>query len=199
MNTLRASPKVKDIMTREVVTVRPDTPVAEIACLLTTHRIGGVPVVDGAGRVVGIVSESDLFLKEEPLPRTRRTFPALFKVPVLPNRLLQAYAMRRPKCVAADVMTRKVVWVSESDSLGKAVCLIVRHGIKRLPVLTTDPEAGGTLVGMLTRADVIRLLCGQTQRPTCSSSSSSRPRRPGISAPAWASRPCWANCSSACC
>lgn len=161
MNTLIASLQVKDLMTREVVTVRPDTTVAEIARLLTTHRIGGAPVVNRQGRVVGIVTAGDLFVREEPLPHTGHTFPALFKTPVLPEHLLEAYAMRGSKCVAADVMTRRVVWVSESDSVGKAVSLMVRHSIKRLPVLTAAPEAGGTLIGMVTRADVVSLLTGE--------------------------------------
>ncbi|MEW5940148.1 MAG: CBS domain-containing protein [Chloroflexota bacterium] len=163
MNGLTKFPLVGDLMTRDVITARPDTPVLEIARLLAEHRIGGVPVVDKSGRVVGMVTSSDLFLKEKPLPRTCRTFPALFETPILPSCIPEGYAMRGPACVAADVMTRKIVCVTEGDSIGRAIQLMARFGIKRLPVLSAAPEAGGKLAGILTRTDIIKLLAAQAE------------------------------------
>ena len=157
--------RVKDFMTRDVVTVRLDTPVPDIARLLTALRIGGVPVLDETGCVVGIVTEGDLFVREEALPRTQHTFLALFKAPALPELLPEIYVARGSRCSATDVMTRKLIWVKESDSVSKAVRLMARFGIERLPVLTAAPEARGRLIGILTRSDVIRLLAGQTQKP----------------------------------
>lgn len=165
MNAMTTLLRVKDLMTHDMVTVCPDAPIVEIARLLITHRIGGVPVVDENGHVVGMVTTSDLFLKEEPLPRTHHTFPGLFKAPMLPFYLTEGYVMRGPGYVAADIMTCKVVCVTETDSIGKAVQLMARFGIKRLPVLTAAREAEGKLVGILTRSDIIRLLAGQTKEP----------------------------------
>lgn len=56
----------RDIMTREVITVGLDAPVEEVARLLLGHRISGVPVVDATGRVVGVVTEADLIVRERP-------------------------------------------------------------------------------------------------------------------------------------
>lgn len=155
---------VRDLMTRETVTVLPDTPVAEIARLLSERAIGCVPVVEADGRLVGIVTESDLFVKQERLPRTGQTYPALFKEPVTPELLPQVYAEWGARHVAADAMTRQVVWVKDTHSVGRAIQLMVQFGYRRLPVLTADPAAGGKLVGVLARADVVRLLAGKTQR-----------------------------------
>ncbi len=57
--------KVRDLMTGEVVTVRPTTPIKDVARLLIEHRISGMPVVDDGGRIVGVVSEGDLIFKEQ--------------------------------------------------------------------------------------------------------------------------------------
>jgi CBS domain-containing protein len=154
---------VRDLMTREIVTVPPDTPVPEIARLLSERAIGCVPVVEADGRLVGIVTESDLFVKQERLPRTGRTYPALFKEPITPELLPQVYADLGARHVAADAMTRQVVWVKDTHSVGRAVRVMVQFGYKRLPVLTADPAAGGRLVGILARADIVRLLAGKRQ------------------------------------
>jgi CBS domain-containing protein len=58
--------KIEDVMTRKVITVRPDTPIHEAARLMTQHRVSGLPVVDETGRPVGIVSEGDLILRQKP-------------------------------------------------------------------------------------------------------------------------------------
>ncbi|MCS7236628.1 MAG: CBS domain-containing protein, partial [Armatimonadota bacterium] len=56
----------RDVMTSPVVTVQPDTPVKEVARILLTHHISGVPVVDEQGKLVGILTEADLLYKERP-------------------------------------------------------------------------------------------------------------------------------------
>jgi len=150
--------KVKDIMTRDVITVHPTTIVEDIAYLLTKYCLGGVPVVDDERRVVGIVTESDLFVRKEPLLRSHHTFPSLFKVPVLLERLPEIYAERGSRFSAADVMTRKLIWVTEDDTVSNIVRLMMKFGIERLPVLTAAPEVGGRLVGIITRSDIVRTL-----------------------------------------
>lgn len=144
--------KAKDIMTRNVVTVHPDITVEAIACLLTERRISGVPVTDSEGRVVGIVSESDLFLKEKGIPFSAVKLPALFKQWVDPTQLAEIYEGARHH-VAADVMTREVICVDAEEDVGHIAWLMAQRNLKRAPVLQN-----GLLAGIITRADMIRLL-----------------------------------------
>jgi CBS-domain-containing membrane protein len=144
--------KARDIMTRDVIRIHVDTAVDEIARLLSDHRIGGLPVVDDEDRVIGIVSESDLFLKEKGMPFSAVKMPTLFKRWVDPDRLTEIYEGARHH-TAADVMTTDVVCVDIDDTIGHAAWLMAQRNIKRVPVLQN-----GTLAGIITRADIIRLL-----------------------------------------
>lgn len=144
--------KVSEIMTKDVITVRPDTTVSEIARLLTTHRIHAVPVVDEEQRVIGIVSESDLFLKEKGMPFTAVKFPALFKQLVEPNRIVEVYEAARHH-TAQDIMTREVVCADVNDDIGHVAWLMAQRGVVSVPVLKD-----GKLAGIVSRSDLIRLL-----------------------------------------
>jgi CBS domain-containing protein len=144
--------KAQDIMTREVVKLRKDTTVEEIARLLSKHRIGGMPVVDEDGRVIGIVCESDLFLKEKGLPFSAVKVPVLFKRWVDSDRLAEIYEEARHH-TAADVMTSDMVCVDVEDTMSHVAWLMAQRNIKRVPVLRD-----GVLAGIITRSDIIRLL-----------------------------------------
>ncbi len=143
---------VQDIMIRDVISIYVDTTVDEIAKVLNEHRIGGAPVVDNERRVIGIVCESDLFLREKGLPFSAVKIPTLFKRWVDPDRLAEIYEGARHH-TAADVMTTNVVCVDVDDTVGHAALLMVQRNIKRIPVLQD-----GRLVGIITRTDIIRLL-----------------------------------------
>src|SRR5450756_2367078 len=79
---------VRDVMTTPVITVRPDTPLKEVARVLVHHLISGVPVVDDVGRVVGLISETDFLVKEggpeaihhRPVSYTHLTLPTIYSV-----------------------------------------------------------------------------------------------------------------------
>jgi CBS domain-containing protein len=144
--------KTQDIMTRNVIKIRKDTTVAEIARLLSEHHIGGIPVVDEDNRVLGIVSESDLFLKEKGLPFSAVKVPVLFKRWVDPDRLTEIYDEARHH-TAADVMTREIVCVDVEDTISHVAWLMAQRDIKRVPVLRD-----GVLAGIITRSDIIRNL-----------------------------------------
>jgi CBS domain-containing protein len=148
---------VKDVMLREVVTAMPLTPLLEVARMLGERRLGCVPVVEADGRLVGIITESDLFLKQEHLRYTGQPYLALFKLPVTLEHLPLKYAELGAALAADDVMTRDVIWVKESTSLEHAIRLLMRYNLKRLPVLDADPDAAGKPIGLITRADIIRL------------------------------------------
>jgi CBS domain-containing protein len=154
MNTLL----VRDLMDRNIETISMTTPVPEIARLFTDKRMECLPVVDRERHLLGIVTENDLFVKEEQLPQTRLTFQTVFRIPVTSGQLPSVYAQRGVIFTAADVMTSKVVWVKETSSIGQAVRLMVGYGFRCLPVLEGEQQAGAKLVGIITRAGIVRLL-----------------------------------------
>lgn len=140
-------------MTAPVITVRPDTRVGEIARLMVEHAISGVPVVDGAGRVVGIVTESDLIVRH-----ARLHFPVYLPIlgeviPIGNLRRLNEELRRALGTTAADVMTSPVRTVNVDTSLEDVVTLLVDHHIGRVPVLEE-----GRLAGIITRTDIVRLI-----------------------------------------
>lgn len=144
--------KISDVMTPDVVTVRADTNVAEIARLLIERRINAVPVVDDEFFVIGMVSEGDLFLKQKGIPFSLVKAPALFKQWVNPNRIEQIYA-ESTHHTAADVMSTEVVTVESSVGIGEAATLMLKHKLTSLPVVVD-----GRLEGIVSRADILRLL-----------------------------------------
>ena len=154
MNTLL----VRDLMDRNYVMIFRTTPVPEIARLFTEKRMECLPVVDGEGHLLGIVTENDLFVKEERLLRTALTYQSVFGKPIIPEQLPEVYVQRGATYTALDVMTSKVVWVRETTSIGQAVRLMVQYGFKCLPVLDAAPETEGKLVGIITRSGIVRIL-----------------------------------------
>lgn len=135
---------VADLMTKDVVTVSPETTLKEVANLLDERRISGVPVCDEAGNVVGIVSESDILWKElRTLPEARG----------LIDRLLDsAYGddKRARAKTAGEAMTSPAVTISPDVSVARAAQFMLECMVNRLPVVS-----GGRLVGILTRSDVV--------------------------------------------
>ena len=144
--------KVFDVMTKNVIAVSADTTVQEIARLLKEHRIGGVPVIDGEGEVIGMVSEGDLFLKEKRFPYGATGAPALFDQYVEPENIAEIYQAAR-RLTAADVMTKAVVTVDPQDQVGQVAETMMRDNIRRVPV-----AHDGKLVGIISRTDIIHLL-----------------------------------------
>ena len=149
--------QVSDIMTRTVITVTPETAIAAAAELLLQHRVSGLPVVDSAGAVVGIVTEGDLLRRTETgTERHRRHW---LEFLISPGRLAQEYADANARRVG-EVMSPQVVAAAPQDDAADAVALMERHNVKRLPVI----EAG-RLVGILSRADLVRALLRSLSRP----------------------------------
>jgi CBS domain-containing protein len=138
--------RVRDVMTREVVTVDEDTPFKEIAELLADCHISAVPVLDPDGRVVGIVSEADLLLKEENPQGTPGGWP-------FEGRRRRATRAKAAGDTAVELMTAPAVTVGPDAAVAEAARLLHRHLIKRLPVV--DPA--GSLVGIVSRADLLKV------------------------------------------
>jgi CBS domain-containing protein len=125
--------RLKSVMTTEVVCVAPDTPFKECVDMIRVHRVGALPVVDDSGRLLGILSESDLLRKEE--RATGRDEP------------------RATARTAAYAMTRTVITSTPESSLGQAARLMHAASIRHLPI--TDAE--GRLIGIVSRADLLKV------------------------------------------
>lgn len=145
--------KVKEMMTKNVVTVPPDAKIEDIAKVLIEHKISGVPVVDDVGNLLGIVSEGDLLHKE-----------VSPQVPDIVNILgafiyyngVERYNEEVKKLMARtaeEIMTSKVITVTEDEEISKVGELMMKHNIKRVPVMKS-----WQMVGIVSRADVIKTL-----------------------------------------
>jgi CBS domain-containing protein len=143
---------VRDIMTHPVVTVRENDSLETVVTLMTKHRISSLPVVDDENRVIGIVGEGDLFLKERGIPFSMVKAPSLFNQWADPQRLPEIYARAR-RNTAGQIMTREVRCAQAEQSVGEIAETMLRYGLTQVPVL-----CDGKLCGMVARADLLRLL-----------------------------------------
>lgn len=144
---------VRNYMTPDPIVVTPETTVAEIARLLTLHRIGCVPVVDAEGGLVGLVTETDLFVRHSVVPFSSFRAPTLMGDWVDPDRIEQTYSDLGVK-KASEVMTTALVTVDADLPIGQAARLMMQLERNHLPVISS-----GRLVGILTRHDLLRALC----------------------------------------
>ncbi|WP_314614946.1 CBS domain-containing protein [Streptomyces stackebrandtii] len=135
---------VADVMTKKVVAVLPGAEFKEIVTAMERWKVTAVPVVEGEGRVVGVVSEADLLLKEE----------------LHDHRLGLVEQMRRLDATAKagsrraeDLMTSPAVTVAPGASLPRAARLMAAHRVKRLPVV----DANGTIQGIVSRSDLLKV------------------------------------------
>jgi CBS domain-containing protein len=148
---------VADIMTRQVISVTPQTTIAEVAQLLLDNRISGLPVVDPGGAVIGIVTEGDLLRRVE--TGTQRRHSHWLEFLIAPGRLAREYTDANARNVG-EVMSAEVVSVTPGDALPEVIRLMEHHHVKRLPVI----EAG-RLVGIVSRANLVRALLHNMAEP----------------------------------
>jgi CBS domain-containing protein len=141
--------KVRDVMTVDVVTATPDTPIPRVVDDLIVHGISGMPVVDAERRVVGVVTEADIVAKEAYGPRHR----ALGVLGGLLRGHNNRWVTKASGLRAGDVMTEPAVTATPEDDLRRAAARMVTLSVKRLPVV----DGSGRLVGIVSRRDVMRL------------------------------------------
>ncbi len=147
--------KVKDVMTREVITLTPESSIGEAAKLLRENKISGAPVVEGE-RIVGILSEADLMRLFQDDMSLNLILPSpfdLIELPIKMHRKLEETVKKLAASKVKDVMTRKVITIDEEASVEEAARLMAKHNINRLPVVR-----GEKLMGIITRGDVIKAL-----------------------------------------
>jgi CBS domain-containing protein len=148
--------RAKDVMTTDVVSVSPEMPVAEVAQLLLSRNISGVPVVDAEGRVLGVVSEGDLMRRPELESERHRSWWLRLLSTSAEN---AADYVRAHGLTAGEVMTRSVVAVTENTELGEIAQLLEERRIKRVPVLRD-----GKLVGIVSRANLLQGLVAHSKK-----------------------------------
>lgn len=139
-----------DVMTPRVVSIGPDATVAEVAQLLLDHRISALPVVDGEGRLIGIVSEGDLMRRTETGTERHRSWwlRAFGDTATLAADYVKSHALR-----VRDVMTAEVLSVTPDTGLTEVANLLEKRRIKRVPVVRD-----GRPVGIISRSNLLQAL-----------------------------------------
>jgi CBS domain-containing protein len=147
------------IMTRSVVVVQPDTTVAQAATILAQNAISGAPVVAPDGTMLGMISEEDLMRPFTTTNEKRRAWwlQILAEGDDLAPEFVEYLRLDRKR--TRDLMQTDVVTAGPGTSLAEIADLITRHHIKRVPILQD-----GKLVGIVSRADLVRAIAGEPER-----------------------------------
>ena len=145
---------VREVMTGDVVTLRPDQPVQEAADVLAGKQIGAAPVVDDSGKVVGLLRDEDLIVSEARL-HVPTVISFLGADLVLPSSLhrFEHELKKAAGATAADVMITEFPTAKPDDALDGLAAEMHDRDITHVPVLD-----GGRLVGIVARGDLVRFL-----------------------------------------
>jgi CBS-domain-containing membrane protein len=145
-----------DIMTQEVISIAPETEIAQAAKLLLTNRINGVPVINDAGELVGILCQSDLIIQQKNIP-----IPSLFTlldgfIPLTSSKKLDKEVEKIAATKVADAMTPDPVTVNSDTGIEEIAALMVEKNYHTLPVVDANK-----LVGIVGKVDVLRTLISE--------------------------------------
>jgi len=146
----------KDIMTTDVITISPEAEIAQAAQLLLTNRINGVPVVNEAGELVGILCQSDLIIQQKNIP-----IPSLFTlldgfIPLTSSKKIDKEVEKIAATKVEDAMTANPVTVTPDTGIEEIAAFMVEKNYHTLPVVDA-----GKLVGIVGKEDVLRTLIEQ--------------------------------------
>ncbi len=162
--------QARDVMTTNIVSVSPETPVREIARTLLEHKISAAPVVDAAGMVIGMVSEGDLIGRSEIEREARRDWwLALLAEGEQLNPEFLAH-LQRNHGTARDVMSTPVIRVTEQTEAAEIAALLSQYRVKRVPVVRD-----GKVVGIVSRADLLRAIANGAGAPVAEPEHAGRP------------------------
>ncbi len=144
--------KAKDIMTEDVITVKPEATVEELARLLIEHKISGTPVVDDANHLVGVVTENDLIKKNKRLhiPTVIRLFDAYF---LLDSGKVEEDIKKMVAATVDEICNKAIVSLTEETTLEEIATIMSEKNIHLLPVLRD-----GRVVGIIGKADVVKAM-----------------------------------------
>ena len=143
----------RDIMTREVITITDDATVKELARILSIHQISGVPVINDKGKLVGVVTESDLIYqtKKVHIPTVITILDSVFYLEN-PDKL-EDEMKKMAGIKVKDILTSKPVTVTEETQLDEIATIMAEKNVHTLPVVNQD-----ILVGVIGKKDIIRTL-----------------------------------------
>jgi CBS domain-containing protein len=146
----------KDIMTRDVVTVTPETSIQELAALLVKHQISGAPVVDVDGMLLGIVTENDLIRQNKRLhiPTVISFLDAAIYIES--SRKFAEEVKRVTATAVNDLYIRKVVSIAETDTITDIATIMAEKKVHLLPVVK-----GGKVIGIVGKRDIVRAIAQQ--------------------------------------
>jgi CBS domain-containing protein len=146
--------KAKDIMTRDVITVKPDTTMEELARMLMKYQINGTPVVDDNGNLKGIVTENDLISKNSRLhiPTILRLFDAFIP---LGTSKLEVEIKKMAASTVGEICTKDVITINDETPVEDIATIMTEKKIHLLPVLKE-----GKLVGIIGKKDIIKGIAG---------------------------------------
>jgi CBS domain-containing protein len=146
--------QAKDIMTKDVITVKPDSTVEALARLLMDNKISGVPVVDEEKKIVGIVTENDLISKNKRLhiPTIMRLFDAFI---LLGSGRMEDEIKKMAATIVDEICTKKVLTIQEDLSLEDIATIMAEQHIHLLPVMRDD-----VVVGIVGKEDMVRAMTG---------------------------------------
>ncbi len=144
---------IAEIMTKDVVTVKTETTLREIAVIFDERRFGSLPVTDNSGKLIGIVTASDLIEQGRSLHIP--TVISLFDwvIPLGSEKSLERELHKMTAQTVGEILTTEVVTVSSTEPVSKAADVMSDNKLHALPVVDN-----GTLVGMVSRIDIIRNL-----------------------------------------
>ena len=149
---------VKNIMTRDLITLSPDTEIVHAAKLLLEKGINGIPVVDKKGELVGIICQSDLIAQQKRLP-----IPSIFTlldgfIPLASTKHFEKAVQKIAATTVADAMTPNPVTVQTDTSIEELASLMVDKNFHTLPVVDE-----GKLVGVVGKEDVLRTFTSESE------------------------------------
>ncbi|MEN6520906.1 MAG: CBS domain-containing protein [Armatimonadota bacterium] len=141
----------KDIMQRDVVTIRKGASIEEALRLMAENNISGLPVVDTEGKIEGIITETDVLLKGQGSTSAPRM--ALYGLWVMPDDLVEEIYRRSRGTLVEDAMTPKVITFTEESAVTDIARVMIEHDINRVPIVRD-----GKIVGIVSRSDIVHAM-----------------------------------------
>ncbi len=144
--------KVSEIMTEPVLIIEEDRTLEEVAQKMLHDKIGGLPVVDSDGKIVGMVTESDFSAKEHAIPFSRQYAPQLFGEWMSKEGVDKAYEAARGIQVK-EIMSSPAITIEGDETVAEAVRKMLENSVHRLPVVKD-----GVPIGIVSRHDLLKLV-----------------------------------------
>lgn len=144
--------KIREIMTEPVLVIHQDRSLEEVAYKMLNNKVGGLPVVDDEGKIVGMVTESDFSAKQHAIPFSRIYAPQLFGDWMSKEHVEKAYEAAR-NIQVKQIMTKPALTINEDDTVAEAVRRMLEQRVHRLPVVRD-----GVPIGIISRHDLLKMV-----------------------------------------